>query len=204
MALLYAAQLSPHQAGADRGWLPSSPYYDGASPRSSRSAAYRVRRSDGEVGIEVASGARRRRHALAGAVVRTARRPLPGARPAGEMEHSVLGRRYVYDATTDPVFVQQTARCRPRRPTRGGPVRARRRRRAPEDRQFRARVGDGRRRCPGPLVSDVRVSADGTDTVIEAGVTTVVVHHRPVGGEPTGPRCWANGTVAEAFLATLR
>ena len=110
--------------------------------------------------------------------------PLPGARPAGEMEHSVLGRRYVYDATTDPVFVQQLLDA-----VHGG---------RHEADQF-VHVDDAEPRkidnsahawgtgvadAPVPVVSDVRVSADGTDTVIEAGGTTVVVHHRPVGGEP--------------------
>ncbi|ERN44030.1 hypothetical protein H849_20220 [Prescottella equi NBRC 101255 = C 7] len=50
----------------------------------------------------------------------------------------------------------------------------------------------------------MRVSADGTDTVIEAGGTTVVVHHRPVGGEPTGPALLGEWDGGRGVLATLR
>ncbi|NKR67094.1 hypothetical protein GS536_03000 [Rhodococcus hoagii] len=104
MALLYAAQLSP-PSRLIAAWLPSSPYYDGASPAIEPIGAYRFDDPDGEVGIEV--------HLVRTPTARSGRcrwtyraAPLP-APPAGEMEHSVLGRRYVYDATTDPVFVQQ-------------------------------------------------------------------------------------------------
>ncbi|MBM4472366.1 hypothetical protein GS571_00420 [Rhodococcus hoagii] len=203
MALLYAAQLSPTKPELIAAWLPSSPYYDGASPAIEPIGAYRFDDPDGEVGIEV--------HMVRDAdgtlwqVPLTYRAaPLPGARPAGEMEHSVLGRRYVYDATTDPVFVQQLLDA-----VHGG---------RHEADQF-VHVDDAEPRkidnsahawgtgvadAPVPVVSDVRVSADGTDTVIEAGGTTVVVHHRPVGGEPTGPALLGEWDGGRGVLATLR
>ncbi|MCA1005820.1 hypothetical protein LCL87_08825 [Rhodococcus hoagii] len=203
MALLYAAQLSPTKPELIAGWLPSSPYYDGATPTIEPVGAYRFDDPDGEVGIEV--------HLVrdAGGTVyqvpltyRSA--PLPGARPAGEMDHSVLGRRYVYDATTDPVFVQQllgTVYGGGREADQFVHVDGAEPRKI--DNSAHA-WGSGVTGVQVPAVTDVRVSTDGTDSVIEAGGTTVVVHHRPVDGEPTGPVLLGEWDGGRGVLATVR
>jgi len=203
MALLYAAQLSPTKPELIAAWLPTSPYYDGATASIEPVGAYRFDDPDGEVGIEV--------HLVRDAdgtlyqVPLTYRAaPLPDGRPAGEMDHSVLGRRYVYDATTDPVFVQQlldTVFGGGREADQFVHVDGAEPRRI--DNSAHA-WGAGAAGAPAPTVTDVRVSADGADTVIEAGGTTVVVHHRPLDGEATGPALLGEWDGGRGILATVR
>lgn len=203
MALLYAAQLSPTKPELIAAWLPSSPYYPGDAPTIEPIGAFRFDDPDGEVGIEV--------HLVRDAdgtlyqVPLTYRAaPLPGARAAGETDHSVLGHRYVYDATTDPVFVQQLLDA----VLRGG---------READRFEHVEGGEPRKLDNAthawgtgvegarvPAVVDVRVAADGTDTIIEAGGTTVVVHHRPLDGEPVGPALLGEWDGGRGLLASVR
>ncbi|PTR31028.1 hypothetical protein C8K36_10154 [Rhodococcus sp. OK519] len=196
MALLYAAQLSPTKPELIAAWLPSAPYYSGETPTIEPIGAYRFDDPDGEVGIET--------HLVRDADGAVYQVPLtyrsaalPGARLVGEMDHSVLGRRYVYDATTDPVYVQQllaTVHEGGREADQFVHVDGA----EPEKIDGTAHVrGTGSADGRTPAVTDVRVVADGTDTVIEAGEVTVVVHHRPAQGEPDGPALlgeWDGGT----------
>lgn len=185
MAILYAAQLSPTKPELIAGWLPRAPYCAGAPAAVDPVGAYRFDDPAGEVGIET--------HLVRDAdgeicqvplTYRSA--PLDAATLVGEMEHSVLGRRYVYDATTDPVYVQQllatvyNSGCEALQFVHvdGG---------EPQRIENTTRVrGSGMTGVETPTVTDVRAVADGTDTVIAAGGVTVVVHHRPLGVEPTG------------------
>ncbi|MBM4728193.1 hypothetical protein GS446_16395 [Rhodococcus hoagii] len=106
MAIRYASDLSPSKPELIATWMPAAPYCQGWSPAPMPVGAYRFDDPAGQVGIET--------HLVRDADGTTYQVPLTyrltslaGARLAGEMEHSVLGHRYVYDATTDPVYVQQ-------------------------------------------------------------------------------------------------
>ncbi|MEE2055954.1 hypothetical protein Q7514_00225 [Rhodococcus artemisiae] len=130
--------------------------------------------------------------------------PLPTARRVGEMEHSVLGHRYIYDATTDPVYVGQSLA------TIDGAGREAEQflhvdGTAPRKVENTVRVrGNGSGSGAVPTVIEVRTTAAGTDTVIEAGDTPVVVHHRPGDTEPTGPALFGEWNTGRALLAHIR
>lgn len=109
MALIYDATLSPSKPEILRSWAPTRPWFDGAEGELDVLGAYRFDDPHGEVGIEVhlvRSGGRMFQVPL---TYRGA--PLDGAEASliTTMEHSVLGRRWVYDGTGDPVFAQALA-----------------------------------------------------------------------------------------------
>ncbi len=106
MALLHRAQLTPSKLELLQAWIPTQPWATGLDPAGfSLIGAYRFDDPADEVGIET--------HLLAAAggsvlqVPLTYRAaPLAGVSPAGTMQHSVLGPRWVYDGTQDPVYRQ--------------------------------------------------------------------------------------------------
>lgn len=109
MAIIHDAQLSPSKSELLIEWLPSQPWFHGEAAAMKRLGAFRFDDPAGEVGIET--------HLLS-ADGRTYQVPLTyrGAPLAGAekfliatMEHSVLGRRWVYDATADPVYLGELA-----------------------------------------------------------------------------------------------
>jgi hypothetical protein len=106
MAVIHRADLSPSKIELVSGWVDSRPWGRGAGAGLQRVAAYRFDDPDGEVGIEahlVRGGDGRLLH-----VPLTYRgAPAPGqeAHLVGTLQHSVLGRRWVYDACGDPVAV---------------------------------------------------------------------------------------------------
>ncbi|GAA4756076.1 hypothetical protein GCM10023350_47000 [Nocardioides endophyticus] len=104
MALLHHASLVPSKPELLAAWLPSRPWaadLPGLKPFGS----YRLDDPDGEVGME---GILLR--STAGDVLHVPltyrATPLVGAEDflIGTIEHSVLGTRWVYDATGDPVW----------------------------------------------------------------------------------------------------
>ena len=106
MALLHRADLRPTKLELLAAWLPSRPWYEGpAGAAVARVASCRFDDPAGEVGIETilvraASGPIHH-------VPLTYRgAPLAGgdAWLAGTTQHSVLGKRWVYDACGDPVY----------------------------------------------------------------------------------------------------
>lgn len=106
MAVLYDAELRPSKLELIESWLPIQEWYDGPTPPGlERVASYRFDDPEGEVGIET--------HLVRAADGRVYQvpltyrgAPLDGAEQwlAGTMEHSVLGKRWVYDAVGDPVY----------------------------------------------------------------------------------------------------
>ncbi len=102
MALIHTdADLVPGKLDLLAAWLPGQPW--AASGEVTRVASYRFDDPAGEVGIEtfvVAVG-----DAVLQIPMTYRGAPLEGARLVGEMEHSVLGHRYAYDAATDPVYL---------------------------------------------------------------------------------------------------
>jgi hypothetical protein len=107
MALLYRADLTPGKLDLLTAWLPSRPWYSGpARPTVTRVAACRFDDPAGAVGVETILV----RAEDGGPVFQTPLTyrgaPLPGAEAhlLGTSEHSVLGRRWIYDAAADPVY----------------------------------------------------------------------------------------------------
>ncbi|MEU1809047.1 CG0192-related protein [Micromonospora aurantiaca (nom. illeg.)] len=106
MALLHRAELRPSKLELLAGWLPGRQWFAGeAGAPVSRVAAYRFDDPAGEVGIETLLV-----RAGDGPVLQVPLTyrgaPLAGADEhlVGVVEHSVLGRRWAYDACGDPVY----------------------------------------------------------------------------------------------------
>ncbi len=104
-----AATLTPHFRDFLPGWLTRQPWYAGPAPvRLTLVGALRLEDRDGEVGLEThllgdGSSVYQVPMSYRGA-------PLPGAGAAdliATATHSVLGRRWIYDATSDPVWVRE-------------------------------------------------------------------------------------------------
>ncbi|MEV5765251.1 hypothetical protein AB0L34_11865 [Micromonospora sp. NPDC052213] len=111
MALLHRAELHPSKLELLAAWLPGRPWYQGPDDADVvRVAAYRFDDPAGEVGIEtmlVRAG-----DGPVHQVPLTYRgAPLDGGDEwlVGTTEHSVLGRRWVYDACGDPVYAAALA-----------------------------------------------------------------------------------------------
>ncbi len=173
MALLHRATIRPTKAELLGDWVPTQPW---GEPDLELVGAYRFDDPDGEVGIET--------HVLASAGGHLLQVPLTyrGAPLAGAdgflictMEHSVLGRRWIYDAAGDPVYVQVLASA-----LLGGAAQAEElvegsdAPRAPSVRV----VGGGTPAHPVPTIDRVRVSGDGATTTLECRDLRLVVRRR--------------------------
>ncbi|WP_405535601.1 1,4-alpha-glucan branching protein [Streptomyces sp. NBC_00075] len=113
MAFIHHTTMSPGKLELLTAWLPTRPWYvgTGRAPEPAKVGGFRLDDPEGEVGIEFmvvtdASG----RTPLSYHVPLSYRgAPLDGAEEAlvGTSEHGVLGKRWVYDGTQDPVLVAQ-------------------------------------------------------------------------------------------------
>ncbi len=113
MAVIHRTTLTPGKLELLAPWLPTRPWYvgTGREPELTKAGGFRLDDPDGEVGIEFmvvtdASG----ETPLSYHVPLTYRgAPLDGAEQGlvGTLEHGVLGTRWVYDGTHDPVLVAQ-------------------------------------------------------------------------------------------------
>lgn len=107
MALLYNADLRPSKLELLAQWVPSQPWFIGnVDEPFVRAGTYRFDDPNGEVGIEtflvtVGDGP------VLQVPLTYRGAPLEGAEGflVGTMEHSVLGRRWIYDAPGDPVYL---------------------------------------------------------------------------------------------------
>jgi hypothetical protein len=113
MAVIHHTTLRPSKLELLTSWLPSQPWYaaTGHEPDLARAGGFRLDDPEGAVGIEFmvvtdASGAEPASY-LVPLTYRDA--PLDGAGDAliGEAEHGVLGPRWIYDGTHDPVLIEQ-------------------------------------------------------------------------------------------------
>ncbi|MHA6618262.1 CG0192-related protein [Pseudonocardia sp. DLS-67] len=106
MAVIHRAQITPTKAELVAGWLPSRAWASGADAPFELLGAYRFDDLAGEVGIETHLVRAGNGDVLQ--VPLTYRgAPLDGAghHLIGTMEHSHLGRRWVYDGCGDPAYV---------------------------------------------------------------------------------------------------
>ncbi|MEU8312388.1 hypothetical protein [Micromonospora sp. NPDC048887] len=106
MALLHRAELRPSKLELLASWLPGRQWFAGeAGAPVSRVAAYRFDDPAGEVGVETLL-VRAGDGPVLQAPLTYRAAPLAGADEhlVGVIEHSVLGRRWAYDACGDPVY----------------------------------------------------------------------------------------------------
>ena len=102
MAVVHRAELTPSKLDLLADWLPTQGWFADDGPIE-RVASFRFDDPAGQVGIEtfvVRSGMFDYHVPL---TYRPA--PLPDAVLVGELEHPVLGHRWVYDGGSDPVYV---------------------------------------------------------------------------------------------------
>jgi hypothetical protein len=112
MAIVHQATLRPSKLELLSDWLPTRSWYDGPKGEVERVATYRFDDPAGAVGLEallvrVGDGPTYQ-------VPLTYRgTPLAGADDLllGTADHSVLGKRWIYDGTGDPVYVAELARA---------------------------------------------------------------------------------------------
>ncbi len=111
MALLYQAELRPSKMELLDGWAPSQPWFRGEPGVKLVSvAAFRFDDPEGEVGVETHL-VRAGDGPIMQMPVTYRGAPLVGAEESliGTMEHSVLGKRWVYDGAGDPVYLLTVA-----------------------------------------------------------------------------------------------
>ena len=115
MAIIHDTTMSPGKLELLTAWLPAQSWYlgGGHKPALARAGGFRLDDPGGEVGIEfmvVTDGSGDQ--VTAYQVPTTYRaQPLAGADGAliGTSEHGVLGHRWIYDGTRDPVLMAQLA-----------------------------------------------------------------------------------------------
>lgn len=110
MAILYRAELRPTKMELLSRWLPDQPWFSaGGSAGLQPVGSYRFDDPDGEVGIEIHLVAVESTVFQVPLTYRGA--PLHGGESAlvCTMEHSVLGKRWIYDACADPVYTAALA-----------------------------------------------------------------------------------------------
>ena len=110
MALLHAASIRPTKIEMLSAWVPTQPWFVGDDQGLEQIGAYRFDDPDGEVGIETFLLRSGDGPVLQVPVTYRAE-PLAGAEEwlVTTMEHTVLGRRWVYDACGDPVYAAALA-----------------------------------------------------------------------------------------------
>ncbi|MEU3777593.1 1,4-alpha-glucan branching protein [Streptomyces sp. NPDC032472] len=113
MALIHRTTITPTKLELLAAWLPAQPWYaaTGSAPDPVKAGGFRLDDPEGEVGIEFMVVADASAGAPVAYLVPMTYRgaPLEGAEAGlvGTTEHGVLGKRWVYDATHDPVAVEQ-------------------------------------------------------------------------------------------------
>lgn len=113
MAIVHDTTMSPSKLELLAAWLPAQPWFlgSGREPELTKVGGFRLDDPQGEVGIEFmlvtdGSGGQPATYQVP---MTYHGRELPGAdgRLIGTSEHGVLGRRWIYDGTRDPVLVAQ-------------------------------------------------------------------------------------------------
>ncbi|MFT3877297.1 MAG: hypothetical protein QM708_12870 [Propioniciclava sp.] len=102
------ATLSPSKLDLLAGWLPQQSWFDGDPTDLERVAFFRFADPDDEVGLDCMIV--RSLSTVYHVPVSWRAEPLDEGDLIGTLEHSALGTRYCYDATTDPVYVAELVR----------------------------------------------------------------------------------------------
>lgn len=117
MAIIYQADLSPNKMEALEKWLPEQSWANvDAGASLTPVSSYRFDDPEGEVGAEVhlvrVQGPEGQEGPVIQVPVSYRGTPADGLESAliTEMDHSVLGRRWVYDGVADPVFAAELLR----------------------------------------------------------------------------------------------
>jgi hypothetical protein len=207
MAVIHQAELRPSKLEALAAWLPAQPW-SGLPSGAVLEVAGKFRFDDpaGRVGVETIL-VRTTDGRVLHAPLTYRGAPLPGAEDflVTEMHHSVLGRRWVYDAVGDPVYADVVRRAI----VTGGHE-------ASLDRADGSGVWDAEGRALGsgsaldsPAVTSVSVRSDGSRSLVDTGhgtlsILRVVGAHlgtaQPSGEHLTGE--WGHGE--RAVLVVLR
>ncbi|MBX3087077.1 MAG: hypothetical protein KF742_01205 [Cryobacterium sp.] len=111
MALLHNAELSPSKTELLDDWAPKQDWFVGEAGKPiERVAAFRFDDPAGKVGVETLL-VRAGNGPLLQIPLTYREAPLEGGEGAfiGNMQHSVLGKRWVYDGAGDPVYLVTTA-----------------------------------------------------------------------------------------------
>ena len=111
MALIHQAELRPSKIELIERWAPTQPWFEGSTGSSfAIVGSFRFDDPDGEVGIETIL-VRVGEGPVLQVPLTYRGAPLAGgdAWLIGTMQHSVLGRRWVYDATGDPAYLAAVA-----------------------------------------------------------------------------------------------
>jgi hypothetical protein len=114
MSIIHRTTLVPPKPELLASWLPGRPWYlgEGSTPRLAKAGGFRLDDPAGEVGLEFmaatdSSGDEPVTYHLP---LSYRGAPLEGAEAAliGTAEHGVLGKRWIYDGTRDPILLAQT------------------------------------------------------------------------------------------------
>lgn len=111
MALLHKAEIRPSKLELLDGWAQSQPWFVGDPDRGlSQVGAFRFDDPEGEVGVETLL-VRAAEGPILQVPVTYRDAPLQAADAwlIGTMDHSVLGKRWVYDGVGDPVYLLTAA-----------------------------------------------------------------------------------------------
>ncbi|MFE7777102.1 1,4-alpha-glucan branching protein [Streptomyces sp. NPDC057445] len=113
MAVIHHTTMKPGKLELLASWLPAQPWYigSGREPQLSKAGGFRLDDPQGEVGIEfmVVTDESGDRPVSYHVPLSYRGAPLAGADHAlvGTSDHGVLGKRWIYDGTRDPVLVAQ-------------------------------------------------------------------------------------------------
>ncbi|MFB7943808.1 1,4-alpha-glucan branching protein [Kitasatospora phosalacinea] len=111
MATIHHVTLEPGKLELLAGWLPQQEWFRPGGGELVRAGGFRLDDPAGEVGIELMVVADDRNAYLVPMAYRGAPRPgAPEGALIGTSEHAVLGTRWFYDGTQDPVVREQLAR----------------------------------------------------------------------------------------------
>ncbi|KAA6222285.1 1,4-alpha-glucan branching protein [Streptomyces albofaciens JCM 4342] len=117
MAIIHHTTLSPTKLELLAPWLLNQPWYagDGRAPELTKAGGFRLDDPEGAVGMEfmVATDTAGPEPVTYHVPFTYRGAPLGGAGHAlvGTLEHGVLGKRWVYDGTHDPVLATQLFAC---------------------------------------------------------------------------------------------
>ena len=110
MAIIHQTSMTPTKLDLLTSWLPGRPWYQGeAHPRLEKAGGFRLDDPDGEVGMEFMAVTDDSGDVPVTYHVPLSYRgaPAPDGALIGTSEHGVLGTRWIYDGTRDPLLVTQ-------------------------------------------------------------------------------------------------